>query len=254
MTWPSSPRLCHLSKVSSTCWICGIMKSDEAKRKLMSGLACSALVRPANALSAFHSVETRATTSIDVLVLVDDVEEAVAALDGVHVAEVADHDAGLVLAAEALGLVDQELHGVLRDLAVVGLDRDRVGVVLGRRPVEVDHRDAWPRWPRGSPGSRPCESVWMIRIPSTLRAIIALTCSNCLLSSKFEMFSSTVQPFCLGLLAHDVEAGDPERRDQAVEQEGHGLALLRLGEHRQAQGPGRQQRADGERTPVHPHP
>ena len=39
----------------------------------------------------------------------------------------------------------------------------------------------------------------MIRIPSTLRAIIALTCSNCLLSSKFEMFSSTVQPFCLAL-------------------------------------------------------
>ena len=78
----------------------------------MSGLAWMALVRPAKALSAFHSVETRATTSIDVLVLVDDVEEAVAALDGVHVAEVADQDAGLVLAADSLGLVDQELHGV----------------------------------------------------------------------------------------------------------------------------------------------
>ncbi len=37
----------------------------------------------------------------------------------------------------------------------------------------------------------------MIRIPSTLRAIIALTCSNCLLSSKFEMFSSTSQPLAL---------------------------------------------------------
>ena len=39
----------------------------------------------------------------------------------------------------------------------------------------------------------------MIRMPSTLRAIIALTCSNCLLSSKFEMFSSIVQPFSLAL-------------------------------------------------------
>jgi hypothetical protein len=38
------------------------------------------------------------------------------------------------------------------------------------------------------------ESVWMIKIPSTLRAIIALACSNCLLSSKFEICSSTVQP------------------------------------------------------------
>ncbi len=34
-------------------------------------------------------------------------------------------------------------------------------------------------------------------MPSTLRAIIAFTCSNCLLSSKFEMFSSVVQPFSL---------------------------------------------------------
>ena len=41
------------------------------------------------------------------------------------------------------------------------------------------------------------ESVWMIRMPSTLRPIIALTCSNCLLSSKLEMFSSTSQPLVL---------------------------------------------------------
>ena len=43
------------------------------------------------------------------------------------------------------------------------------------------------------------ESVWMIRMPSTLRPIIALTCSNCLLSSKFEMFSSVSQPLSLAL-------------------------------------------------------
>ncbi len=37
-------------------------------------------------------------------------------------------------------------------------------------------------------------SVWMIRIPSTLRAIMDLTCSSCLLSSWLEIASSVVQP------------------------------------------------------------
>ena len=84
--------------------ICGLQEVRRGEiSKLMSGLAWIALVRPAKALSAFHSVETRRHDLDDVLVLVDDVEEAVAALDRVHVAEIADQDAGLVLAALLLG-------------------------------------------------------------------------------------------------------------------------------------------------------
>ena len=88
------------------------MKSDEVNRKLMSGLAWMALVRPANALSAFHSVETRATTSIMSLFLSTMSKKPSRRWMAFTSPRSPIRMQALYLPPLLLGLVDQELHGV----------------------------------------------------------------------------------------------------------------------------------------------
>ncbi len=64
--------------------------------------------------------------------------EAVAAADGVDVAEVADEDHGLVFAAGLLRLGDQVGDGFLREGEVVGDDGDGAGVAFVGGTVEED--------------------------------------------------------------------------------------------------------------------
>ena len=93
----------------------GSRKSDEVKRKSMSGLACRALVTPASAFSWFHSVGTRATTSMTSRWFLTHGSKPSRRLDGVDVAEVADQDHGLVLPAGLAGLLGHEVDGVAGD-------------------------------------------------------------------------------------------------------------------------------------------
>ena len=90
------------------------MKSDEVNEEVDVGIGLDRVGQAGEGLVGVPLGRDAGHHLDHVLVLVDHVEEAVAALDGVHVAQVADHDAGLVLAALLLGLVDQELHGVGR--------------------------------------------------------------------------------------------------------------------------------------------
>ena len=111
------------------------MKSDERDQQVDVGIGLHGVGQAGEGLVGVPLGGNPGHDLDDVLVLVDDVKNAVAALDGVHVAEVADQQAGLVFAALLLG--DRRPDSVtvqLHDLPVVGLDRD----VLSCRSAPAD--------------------------------------------------------------------------------------------------------------------
>ena len=190
----------------------------------------------------------------DVGVLRHGLLEAVAALDGVRVAEVADQDRRLVLLARRLGDLAGVEHRVASDLLVVGLDGDRVGVRLRRRAVEVDHRDIGlvgrpdGRDHRVGVGLHDDDAVHAPRDggANLLELLVVV-----LVRDRLEDLEAAV----LHLLPDDLDAGHPELGVEPVEQHGDRLAvLLRAdGQRRAVRGGDRREGAEAESAPCECH-
>ncbi len=91
MTWPSSADLVPLVRRFQRLLICGIRKSDDVNRNENVWIGLQGIGQAREAVSAFHSVGILATTSIVSANWATAFFETVAALDGVGIAEIADH-------------------------------------------------------------------------------------------------------------------------------------------------------------------